>query len=351
MQQLQSQSQTINAQISTERVAAQRIQSKLTTYEHELATVRQAQNANAIQLNDTLNRLKALQLSIAQNLAILLRDRNDLRAQLRVMYEKGSVPYLQVLLSATSWNDFLARLSLLTDFAKSRQNLIRQVSTVEVRLKTEKQTQQQDYRELAGRRTQLVMLATADSLLQSKQQQALSQARTQLRAATYHQGILESTIRLTAAQIQQIKQEAEQAQALMQNASYVAQARAGLVSTNVPSVIHYAETFMGVPYVWGGTSPSGFDCSGFTQYVYAHFGINIYRTSEMQFAQGVPVQKSQLQPGDLVFFSTYAPGATHVGIYIGNGLMVDAQDYGVSIDNINNSYWGPKYLGARQFIK
>ncbi len=120
----------------------------------------------------------------------------------------------------------------------------------------------------------------------------------------------------------------------------------------ISSMFSYAESYIGTRYVWGGTTPSpGFDCSGFTQHVFHHLGINLRRTSQEQYLEGAPIPESNLQPGDLVFFSTYTYGASHVGIYIGSGLMVDSEVSGVIIDNIANRYWAPRYLGARRIAK
>jgi cell wall-associated NlpC family hydrolase len=94
------------------------------------------------------------------------------------------------------------------------------------------------------------------------------------------------------------------------------------------SILAYASNFLGIPYVWGGTSPSGFDCSGFTQYVFAHFGINLPRVSEDQQNVGTFVSRANLQPGDLVFFGT---PAHHVGIYVGGGNMINAPHTGAVI--------------------
>jgi len=88
----------------------------------------------------------------------------------------------------------------------------------------------------------------------------------------------------------------------------------GQGSASATNLINYAYQFLGIPYVWGGTTPSGFDCSGFTSYVYRAFGYNIGRTTYDQINVGTPVSRDQLKPGDLVF-----PNAGHVGIYIGNG--------------------------------
>jgi len=121
-------------------------------------------------------------------------------------------------------------------------------------------------------------------------------------------------------------------------------------SKNLTPLIEYAKQFLGVPYVWGGRSPSGFDCSGFVWYVFNHFGIDVPPPTFTQYTMGVPVSKSDLQTGDLVFFQTYTVGPSHVGIYIGNGLMIDAEDLGVCIDDINNSYWAPLYYGARRIV-
>lgn len=114
------------------------------------------------------------------------------------------------------------------------------------------------------------------------------------------------------------------------------------------SLVEKALSLIGVPYVFGGTSRSGFDCSGFTQYVFKGFGISLPRTAAEQFNVGSSVSRAQLQPGDLVFFTTYASGASHVGIYIGGGSFVHASNSGVCTTSLSESYYASRYLGARR---
>ncbi|KLU64410.1 gamma-DL-glutamyl hydrolase precursor [Desulfosporosinus acididurans] len=110
-----------------------------------------------------------------------------------------------------------------------------------------------------------------------------------------------------------------------------------------------ALSLLGVPYVFGGNSRSGFDCSGYTQYVFKGVGISLPRTAEEQYKSGVSVSREQLQAGDLVFFSTYAPGASHVGIYIGGGKFIAADsNKGICISNLDDPYYRSSYLGARR---
>lgn len=112
------------------------------------------------------------------------------------------------------------------------------------------------------------------------------------------------------------------------------------------AIVNTAMQLVGTPYAWGGTTPSGFDCSGFVRYVYGQNGIQLGRTSYDMFNQGTAV--TDLQLGDLVFFATYDSGASHVGIYVGNNSFVSSTDNGVKVDSFSNSYWGPRYIGARR---
>lgn len=114
------------------------------------------------------------------------------------------------------------------------------------------------------------------------------------------------------------------------------------------AVVRYARRFLGVHYSWGGTSPAtGFDCSGFTRFVYAHFGIALPHYSGAQWDLGRPVSRAGLRPGDLVFFS----GLGHVGMYVGGGRFIHAPHTGTSveIDSLSGSYGGG-YDGARRIL-
>ena len=116
-------------------------------------------------------------------------------------------------------------------------------------------------------------------------------------------------------------------------------------------IVVYAKQFQGVPYKWGGTSPSGFDCSGFLTYVFKHFGIQLPRTAADQFAQGEKVSSNELVPGDNVYFTTYKPGASHAGIYVGDRKFIHAGSNGVTISSLDQSYYKQRYLGARRYLQ
>jgi cell wall-associated NlpC family hydrolase len=111
-------------------------------------------------------------------------------------------------------------------------------------------------------------------------------------------------------------------------------------------VVKYAKKFLGVPYVYGGSSPrSGFDCSGFVRFVYAHFGVSLPHSSYAQFDDGRRVSRRSLRPGDLVFFD----GLGHVGLYIGNGRFIHAPHTGTRVRIQTLAGWySSRFVGARR---
>lgn len=117
------------------------------------------------------------------------------------------------------------------------------------------------------------------------------------------------------------------------------------------AVVDQARRFLGLPYLWAGTSAYGFDCSGLTYQVYRQFGVTLQRDAADQAAQGRPVSRADLQPGDLVFFAFGGP-VDHVGIYAGGGKVIDSPRTGASVEEV--PLWsgplGPWYVGARRYL-
>lgn len=172
------------------------------------------------------------------------------------------------------------------------------------------------------------------------QQEAAAQQATQQQAATQvQQPVQNQAPAQTQAPAQQTQQVQQQAQPVQ-----VQQPQQQVVSTSADgaAIAAYAQSFIGTPYVWGGSTPSGFDCSGLTQYVYAHFGKQIGRNTIAQESAGAHIPVSQAQVGDLLFWGT--PGSTyHVAIYLGGNSFVAAPEPGQSVKIGNMAYFMPSF--------
>lgn len=126
------------------------------------------------------------------------------------------------------------------------------------------------------------------------------------------------------------------------------------ISSLGEQVVEYAKRYLGTPYVWGGNGPYSFDCSGFTKYVYAHFGYTLNRTASAQLSNGVSVARGEWQPGDLIFFynGKVSTPVSHVGIYVGNNQFIHASTntYAVQLDSLSSSYYSKTYVYARRIF-
>jgi cell wall-associated NlpC family hydrolase len=113
-------------------------------------------------------------------------------------------------------------------------------------------------------------------------------------------------------------------------------------------VLQTAQSFLGTPYVWGGVTKRGFDCSGYVQAVLKAHGFMVPRLADVQYAHSQKVKYDQLKPGDMVFFSTYLPGASHCGFYLGNGEFIHASSAGkrVMISQMRTGYYRQRFVGG-----
>ncbi|HWQ42240.1 MAG TPA: NlpC/P60 family protein [Desulfosporosinus sp.] len=282
---------------------------------------------------------------------------------LKVNYEDGLTTYLAVLFEATSVSDFIERADKIQMVVGSFSKLQKDIMTLNGKMNDQKELIKQKQATIQASiqskaQTQQIVQQTLD-----KQKIVLAQLSTDERA-TLNSSL---TAKAKVSRIQQlIQQEAIEAANASKGVTVgnsngtVSRGKksnsggaAGTVkvSGGAQEILNFAAKFQGTPYVWGGTTPSpGFDCSGYIQYVYRNSGISLNRTSEQQFNNGVSVSRSDLRPGDLVFFHTYSSGASHVGIYAGNNTMINSSNGGVSYDDMTNSYWSSRYLGARRVI-
>lgn len=234
------------------------------------------------------------------------------------IYKAGNPGMLDVLFDAASFSQMIARFNQLTRLGEQDAELLAKVQAYQAKMEEKKTKLEAQVRE------------------QKALTQELEAAKEKVEAQLEKQ---EKALKGKEAQIAKLKKEEAARQAKL---AAEARARAAWLASRPGKVVSYAMQYLGVPYVWGGESPRGFDCSGLVKYVYAKVGISLPHSSRMQYNYGRYVSKSQVRAGDLVFF--YNP-IHHVGIYIGNGKMVDATGNRVQISNVfRASYFGAKRL-------
>ncbi|AZV55231.1 C40 family peptidase [Clostridium sp. AWRP] len=263
------------------------------------------------------NNIKQTQANIDSAQKNMENQQQVFNQRVKAMYINGISSYLGVILNADNLNDFISRVDNVKKVMGFDKNVIGS-------LKDKKEQLANGKEKLNNENNKLLALKSENEKKLAKLNSDKESAKNVIASLDAKEKSLEIANQAT------LKAVASAASNVQQSAS-----RGGSSIASSDAVVAYASNFLGVPYVWGGTSPSGFDCSGLVQYVYAHFGINLPRTSQEQQRVGTSVSRDELQPGDLVFFGS---PAYHVGIYVGGGQFINAPKTGdvVKIASLDN---------------
>ncbi|OPJ61276.1 NlpC/P60 family protein [Clostridium oryzae] len=317
-------------------------------------------NKNKVDIKKYENSIEKVQNFINTEQVKLEKQQKLLDERLSAAYENGSTGYLSVILSSKSFSDLLTRVEAVSKIAAFDKNLIQEHKQAKAELQSKKQ--QLDKEEAA-----LIKVKQANETKMAEMKDTRTEQNKLIKkeeiAAKGSDKKVDKYVSLIMSIDSKIKAKENAAAKAKAAAARVTVAKTTPTrktysrgSINIPSsdpgnasystdaVVQYAMTFRGTPYHWGGTSPStGFDCSGFMKYVYAHFGVNLPRSSGDQSRYGTPVSSSDLQPGDLVFFGS---PVHHVGMYIGNGCYIHSPRTGdvIKISPLNRS----DFAGARR---
>ncbi len=298
--------------------------------DHDLELLVEKEDATKSRTDDLTLQLADSRHELDDARALHNAEENQISARLTAIYKAGNLNIMDVLLNSGSLTGFYEQALYMAKVSEQDQKLENQFTADTAAMQTLVDSIDRERKEQLG-------------LLQKQEEQE----------AEIHSKIAERQAALAAvdSQVKQIIAEQEMERRAEQ-ARMAAQAAAELQGLQINNqlqaeVIRTALQYLGVPYVWGGESPQGFDCSGLTKYVFAQFGLNLPHNAAMQFNMGTPVTPGQLQPGDLVFWGPGNP--YHVGLYIGSGKFIEAPSFGetVRVSALDTS--SGDYAGARRY--
>jgi peptidoglycan DL-endopeptidase CwlO len=343
--------------VASKQAEARQVLAQVEQLDRSLDRAIQAYDAATERLQQVKADLQANQRQLGIARTSLRRSRNTLSRRLVELYTSGGGDAsLEVLLGAANLDDLLNRLDAQDRVASQDATVLRQVT----RFKTEVERRQRHLVLARKRQAELVgERAAARSSIEGQlasRRQLLSSIHDQIGRIQAAERARQAELRREAAARLADQQKAAQAQALNSWVATPSSTSPAPAPTPTPvppppsagggSVVSIAMRYLGVPYVWGGASPSGFDCSGLVMYAYAQVGISLPHYTVSQYGMGSPVSRSQLQPGDVVFFD----GLGHNGIYIGGNQFIHAPHTGdvVKISSITGWY-ASTYVGARRY--
>ncbi len=281
----------------------------------------------------------------------LVVSQKRIAKRLRDLYINGQGDStLEVILGSSSLDDIIARLDAIERVSSQDAQILRTVKQYRKEVEERRETLKEDREDQARIvQEQAERKAYIESQI-AEQTRLLESVKDQIQQLRAEEARRQAALAAQARQQAQAALAAQQAQQDVLDQAVSAPAyETPAYDPNVPAprygqVVGIALQYLGIPYVWGGSSPStGFDCSGFTAYVYAQVGVSLPHHAASQFSYGTPVSWDQLQPGDLVFFS----GLGHVGLYLGGGQFVHAPHTG-DVVKISSLAGHGSYVGARR---
>jgi cell wall-associated NlpC family hydrolase len=295
------------AAIDKARAEAQALSDLIDQLSLELEAATEDYNYAGQQFEDTQAAAKKTSAELARAEKDLRSVQSQLNQRLVSMYKSGNLGMLSVVLGANSFSELIGRLGALNRIGEQDAQLAKQIQVYKTQAAARKVELEAALQQQESYRVQTV----------AAKQKVLDQLAKQSKALKGKEALVAQLKKEEA--VRQAKLAAEE------------RARKAFLASRPGKVISLAMQYLGVPYVWGGYSPRGFDCSGLVQYVYAKVGVSLPHSSRMQYGCGTPVSRNQLQAGDLVFY--YNP-IQHVGIYMGNGRIINATGNQVQISDV-----------------
>jgi cell wall-associated NlpC family hydrolase len=322
--------------IESKQAEARQVLAQIQELDSSLEHVIEAYNTAQVELDEikAAQRVNERRLKIAR--ANLGTAQGSLEGRLVELYQNGSPDLVEILLGSSSLDEILDGIETASRVSDQDTQILREVQRFrseikqrEAELEKARSSQEQVVAERAARKDEIeASLAQRQQLLDSiKDQIAELQAAERARQR-----------RIDAAAEARVASAPE---------APATESPTGAPPSRYGGVVGIAMQYLGTPYVWGGSSPSGFDCSGFVMYVFSRVGVSLPRTVSTQYAVGVAVSRSELQPGDIVFFN----GLGHDGIYIGGNQFIHSPHTGdvVKISALTG-YYDSGYVGARRVL-
>lgn len=339
-----NQTQTQQSQLEQNKNSLKEAQDKREEIEASIEKLDNQIEDYMMKIEENKKSIKSTENDVSTTKKQITKVEEDVKSQqdvldqrVRAMYISGQSSYFKILLESESFSDLITRAEAVRKIISMDKKVIGDLEEKKAEVESKKVSLEVKYNDLLALKSENENKLTSLNGNIADQKILIQDAKTQEKLFASKVSESQELVNKTMTQVNRIRNEAPRVTASR-----------GTTSANVSdnNIIAYASNFLGTPYLWGGTSPStGFDCSGFTQYVYAHFGINVGRTTYDQITDGYGVSKDELKAGDLVFFGKNND-PTHMGMYVGNNTYIHAPRTGdvIKISSMNRS----DYITARR---